>query len=60
MPRKRSLGEQLRKQGFDQTTYDRSTKYYTPKCSQCEALVIQGMACHETGCPNAKTHDDDD
>lgn len=22
-------------------------------CSQCEALVIQGVATHETGCPNA-------
>ena len=22
-------------------------------CSQCEALVIQGLPCHETGCPNA-------
>lgn len=20
-------------------------------CPQCEALVIQGVACHETGCP---------
>lgn len=22
-------------------------------CSQCEALVINGVACHETGCPRA-------
>ena len=22
-------------------------------CSQCAALVISGVACHETGCPNA-------
>ena len=22
-------------------------------CSQCEALSINGVACHETGCPNA-------
>ena len=22
------------------------------RCSQCEALVINGVACHETGCPN--------
>ncbi len=21
-------------------------------CSQCEALVINGVACHEHGCPN--------
>jgi hypothetical protein len=22
-------------------------------CNQCEALVINGVLCHETGCPNA-------
>jgi hypothetical protein len=22
------------------------------RCSQCEALVLQGTACHEHGCPN--------
>jgi hypothetical protein len=26
------------------------------KCSQCQAMVINGHACHETGCPNA-THE---
>ena len=24
------------------------------RCSQCAALVINGVACHETGCPNAR------
>lgn len=23
-------------------------------CDQCEMLSINGLACHETGCPNAK------
>ena len=23
------------------------------RCDGCEALVIQGVACHETGCPEA-------
>lgn len=23
-------------------------------CSQCQALVINGTACHEAGCPNEK------
>jgi hypothetical protein len=23
-------------------------------CDQCEAVSINGLACHETGCPNAK------
>ena len=22
------------------------------KCDQCEALMINGVFCHETGCPN--------
>lgn len=22
-------------------------------CNQCEALMINGVYCHETGCPNA-------
>jgi hypothetical protein len=24
------------------------------KCTDCEALVINGLPCHETGCPAAK------
>ena len=23
-------------------------------CEQCQALSINGVACHETGCPNAR------
>ncbi len=41
----------LRAHGFDQTY--RSGKYLHPRCSQCDTLVINGVACHETGCPNA-------
>ena len=26
------------------------------RCSQCEVLVINGLPCHETGCPN-QTHE---
>jgi hypothetical protein len=29
------------------------------KCSQCAALVINGMACHETGCSHIPRDDDD-
>jgi hypothetical protein len=25
------------------------------RCSQCEALVINGVPCHESGCPNKPT-----
>lgn len=29
-----------------------------PKCDQCEQLRINGIVCHEIGCPNAnKTWD---
>lgn len=28
-------------------------------CSRCEALVIQGVACHETGCPNRQRSRED-
>jgi hypothetical protein len=24
------------------------------RCDQCEALMINGVFCHETGCPNSK------
>ena len=27
-------------------------------CSQCEALAINGMATHETGCPNSRRYGD--
>ena len=33
-------------------TFDRSN-LISVACSQCAALVINGVACHETGCPNA-------
>jgi hypothetical protein len=51
--RNSALGQSLRRQGFDLTRFDRSEGYFRVGCSQCDALVIQGVACHETGCPNA-------
>ena len=29
-------------------------------CSQCQALVINGVATHEHGCPNARRKEDHD
>lgn len=52
--RKTTTGDRLRRAGFDQSRFDRSTGYYTVRCSQCEALVISGVATHETGCPNGR------
>jgi hypothetical protein len=46
--------DMLLARGFDRTrVYPNSL---APRCSQCEALVINGVACHETGCPNM-THE---
>ena len=28
------------------------------RCDQCEAVMINEMFCHETGCPNAKARYD--
>lgn len=47
-----NLGKKLRQLGFDLTCYNRGTGYYRVKCSQCNALVINGVPCHEQGCPN--------
>ncbi len=47
-----TLVEDLLRRGFDQTYADERNGV-RPRCSQCEALVICGVACHETGCPNA-------
>lgn len=35
-------------------TIDRDTlrKVHTLKCSHCELLRINGVVCHEIGCPN--------
>lgn len=42
----------LRAQGFDEAEHIPFTKRYRIQCSQCEAVSINGRACHETGCPN--------
>lgn len=49
----------LRKQGFDMCKgyKENGTYLVRVQCSQCQAAVITYMgtvACHETGCPNAR------
>ncbi len=46
----------LRARGFDLAEHVPFTRQYRIRCSQCAALVINGTACHETGCPN-DTHE---
>jgi hypothetical protein len=53
-----SLLDSVLSQGFDRSVPSgrddagRFTKAVRVRCSQCEAAVINGVACHETGCPN--------
>lgn len=42
---------ELLERGFDQSTPSTAGGVRV-RCSQCEALVINGVACHERGCPN--------
>ncbi len=46
--------DELRAMGFDNSKHVPFTKTYSVKCSQCEALVINGTPCHETGCSNQR------
>lgn len=55
-----ALAASLRRQGFDKAHVIRGTTTVRPRCSQCEALVIQGVACHERGCPNARRARDEE
>jgi len=42
----------LQARGFDLSR--KSTgRAYTVKCSQCAACAVNGVPCHERGCPNA-------
>jgi hypothetical protein len=50
---RRRLRVRLRRRGFNLTKSYRDGTV-KPGCSQCQALVIQGLACHEIGCPNNK------
>ncbi len=48
-----STVQRLRDRGFDLSEAVPYASRWHVRCSQCEALVINGLACHETGCPNA-------
>jgi hypothetical protein len=41
----------LKAKGFDESKYD-GNGHWRVRCSQCEALVINGIPTHERGCPN--------
>ena len=45
--------EELRRRGFD-SSYRSGEGGVRVGCSQCQACVINRVACHETGCPNQR------
>lgn len=53
------LAEELRRRGFDRAELEWCGAVLV-QCSQCAALVINGTACHETGCPNSRRVVDDE
>jgi hypothetical protein len=61
-----TLFDSLVARGFDQSyrkerdDAGRFSKAVRVRCSQCEALVINGLACHETRCPNGRQRDEDE
>lgn len=44
--------KELKALGFDESFHIAFTKRFQVRCSQCQAFVINGVPCHETGCPN--------
>lgn len=50
---KGNLLSSVRERGFDRSYYlDVEGKYVEVRCSQCEALVVNGVPTHERGCPH--------
>ena len=50
---RQALRVRLKRRGFD-LTKSSAADGVRPRCSQCQVTVIQGVATHEQGCPNAR------
>lgn len=50
--------KELRTLGFDESYNIPFSNRYRVLCSQCQAMVINNIPCHETGCPNEKIEND--
>ena len=48
---RKTIANRMLAQGFDLTYISRADNV-RPRCSQCEAMVINNIATHEHGCPN--------
>lgn len=55
-----NLAARLRRRGFDRSRTIPFGGGVRVGCSQCVALVINGIACHEHGCPNQQREQDND
>jgi len=51
--RKARLVSSLKARGFDLTSSVRGSDTVYVRCSRCAALVVNGTATHERGCPNS-------
>ena len=52
MTKRPSHLQSLKDRGFDESSVILFGGGWRPRCSRCEVLVINGVATHETGCPN--------
>ena len=50
----------LKDTGFDLSNSVPFEHAWDVKCSQCEAVVINGVPYHEHGCPNSPKRDEDE
>jgi hypothetical protein len=50
----KQIEQSLHDSGFD------LSKGRHVRCSQCDAVVINGVACHEHGCPNIVREQDEE
>ena len=50
--------QRLIDRGFDRSEHIPFTSSWRIRCSQCEALVINGIPAHERGCPNEPRSDE--
>lgn len=52
--------EELKELGFDLSSREKLEEetYIHVGCSQCEAVFINGVPCHEHGCPNRRRADE--
>ncbi len=57
---KTSRVKQLHQAGFDESYVIPFEHAWKVRCSQCEALVINGYPTHEQGCPNTPREDEEE